>query len=154
MSTKAAETEGLLTFAHKLLEDHLEQLKSISSLEKNFYEQGRLLHAASDQAVKFDSMVRNVSQRRVSRETQFEMLQTYSRFVVLFDRAGGEHIPKTHLMFHCILEAGVRGNPKFYHTYRDEWLNGVIAKIARSCHRTNWSFNVFKKISISKQIRS
>ena len=54
--------------------------------------------------------------------------------------------PKFHLMFHCIQRAVSQGNPRFSSTYRDESLNGVIARIARSCHRRTWQAMVHHKV--------
>ena len=44
-----------------------------------------------------------------------------------------------------------RGNPRLYSTYRDESLNGIIAKIARSAHRRTWSNVIHFKRNIFHQ---
>lgn len=47
--------------------------------------------------------------------------------------------PKCHFMIHLIQRALFKGNPCKYGTYRDESFNGLIAKIARACHRRTWA---------------
>ena len=37
------------------------------------------------------------------------------------------------------------GNPRCYSTFLDEHFNGMVAKIARSCHRSRWEYQVFAK---------
>ena len=42
-------------------------------------------------------------------------------------------------MLHLIQRMGALGNAKHYMTYKDESWNGVLAKIAATCHRaTKW----------------
>jgi hypothetical protein len=42
-------------------------------------------------------------------------------------------------------KSDILGAPKLYATFRDESLNGVVAKVARSCHRNNFSRMVHVK---------
>ena len=91
--------------------------------------------------------------RSVPLETQQKSLIEYKRFNVLFARAGGELHPKNHLMLHCFQEVKHFGNPKWYHCYLDESFNGVIAKIARSCHRLSWATVVFHKVTTASKLQ-
>jgi hypothetical protein len=90
--------------------------------------------------------------RTVPVDTQQKLLIEYKRFNVLFDRAGGILHAKNHLMLHLFQEIRYFGNARFYHTYQDESFNGILAKIARSCHRLNWAEVVFNKLHTISQL--
>ena len=60
-------------------------------------------------------------------------------FLSFFSKAEGPLTSKCHFMFHLIQRSLYKGNPKKYSTYRDESFNGLIARIARSCHRRTWA---------------
>ena len=156
LSLKAAETEGLLEFACDLLEGNMTRItEAARTRNKPFDLEARLLLAAAKEAVNFEKELRSVpAKRRMDGKSLDKLVVSYGRFTVLFGRAGGEHQPKSHLMFECLLHAHKHGNPIHYHTYMDETLNGVIASIARSCHRLTWSDSVFRKINILRNLPS
>ena len=55
-------------------------------------------------------------------------------------------IPKIHLFLHlCEWQAVEQGNPRYYWTYPDEDLAGMIAKVAASCHPTTVDTNALIK---------
>ena len=143
LSAKAAETVGLLDFAVELCRDH-------GHLFPN--NQGELLYASGKAALDFNRIMREAP-RVLSRGQQEAMMTTYLRFTALFDRAGGKLTPKFHLMIHLIQQCGVRGNPRFYPTYRDESINGVIAKLARSSHRSTFADTVHAKFGVLQKLQ-
>ena len=128
MKTKAAETKELLGFVINLFEQYRAQLVQYDAIRFKFL-------FASAQAAAEVSSIMAASGRIMSLDDQQKMLASYTRHVAMYMRAGGNFVPKHHLFFHCIQRIQVLGNPKYYSTYRDESLNGVVVKLARSSHR-------------------
>ena len=154
---KAAEARGLLDFVTHLLDGYKDSFsmgKSEDQKSRNKME-GDFLLAASKAASNFEDILHATKQqRRVSVATQKKLLFEYHRFVVLFHRIEGTaFLPKTHLMYHLIKQTKLHGHPLYYHTYSSESMNGVIAKIARSCHRSHWCFAVFRKLQLSRLVQ-
>jgi hypothetical protein len=83
---------------------------------------------------------------------QQKLFDAYMRHCVLFARGGGNLRPKHHACFHMIWQVRHKGNPRMWATWADESLNGVLAKIARSCHRACWETMVHKKFSMLMEI--
>ena len=96
----------------------------------------QFLLAAGESAIHLEHLFATFP-RTLNRDQQLDLFNTFLRHTVLFERAGGILRPKHHLMLHCLRRSGFLGNPRYYTTYRDESLNGVVARIARSTHR--WS---------------
>ena len=88
------------------------------------------------------------NQHSVARPVQVKMWEAFSRHVHLYLRTGGTCLPKYHLMMHMLHRVAIHGNPSSYSTYRDESLNGVLAKIARSCHRSAFGFGCHWKYQL------
>ena len=143
LNAKGAETHGLVDCAVELLGDNMATLEAMGGLVAL---EARLLHAAGLSAQRFNASMA-ASRRTIAPDAYNIMFGHYHQFVVLFERAGGWLTPKFHLMYHCIQRSRSQGNPRFSSTYRDESLNGVIARIARSCHRSSWQSMVHHKIS-------
>ena len=59
--------------------------------------------------------------------------------------------PKLHLFLHlCEWQAIAQGNPRYYWTYPDEDLAGMMAEVASSCHpRTMATSALFKWLHLS-----
>ena len=124
------------------------------ALEGKFNERSRdiqlqfqYLYHASEAACELDLIMDNEG-HSLSREVQLRMWQAFSKHTHLYVRAGGAFLPKHHLLMHMIHRVAVHGNPSGYSTYRDESLNGVLAKIARSCHRTAFGFGCHWKFQL------
>lgn len=113
--------------------------------------QVQLLQAALFEAVKFNELIKSDT-REVSQQEQTAMKLSFARLFVLFERAGGNITPKFHLMRHSINQAAVYGAPKYFATYVDESFNGVIASIARNCHKLTWAETLFSRLSAIEQI--
>ena len=143
LQAKAAETHGLLNCAVDLLRRHAETVGAIA--EEAALERMLLLEAGLA-AQRFNNMM-SAAGRVLSAAELDSMLLNYNHFAILFDRAGGHITPKFHLMFHGLQRTATHGNLRFYTTYRDESLNGVIARIARSCHRRSWHKMVHYKVN-------
>lgn len=148
LKAKAAETKSLLGFATKLLQDNIGRV-SDPDLEL----QGKLLLASCVEAEQFDSILRYNS-RVMSEELQAHLLKTVSRFTTLYVRAGGVLLPKHHLLIHLVLDTNRNGNGTYYATYKDEEFNGLVAKIAKSCHKSTWHVSIFMKVHILGEIRA
>ena len=141
---KAAEAKGLLDFCVWLLGDLMPLFQAKGG---HWYQQALLLKACGDNAVQFEAIL-DAHGRHIPRAAQEQLWASYMRHLVLYMRAGGAPKPKHHLMLHLIKRIWHRGNPRHYGTYRDESLNGVIAQIGRSCHRTAFGLAVHAKFSI------
>jgi hypothetical protein len=115
------------------------------------YLEAKLLLAAYKEAARFEQVLRQ-SPRDMDETSRKQALFHYSRFVVLFDRCGGNLTPKFHLLIHQVQEYKYFGNARYYHTYSDESFNSIIAKIARASHRLCWAESVFKKLSVAREL--
>eukprot|EP00439_Symbiodinium_sp_Y106_P030035 s4351_g3.t1 len=86
-----------------------------------------ILTACAEAARAMDEVL-ELEFRQFIRNQCENLLQLYLRFLTLYLKAGGVWRPKCHLLVHMIQRALHRGNPRLYSTYRDESLNGIIAK--------------------------
>ena len=157
-SCKAAEARGLLEFTTVLLDRYKHKFRQgKTEFQQNQNElEGKLLQGAAEAAWKFERVMQdNRHQRRMDRNVQEQLMFEYHRFVVLFHRIQGvDYLPKTHAMYHLIMKTGFNGNPLFYHNYANESLNGEIAKIARSCHRSSWGEAVLSKFRLAQLVHN
>jgi hypothetical protein len=113
----------------------------------------QLILEAGREARKFELCLKS-SSRAMTLESRERSLHCYTRFVALYSRCVNTLTPKFHLMFHQIVGTSKMGNPKYYHSYSDESFNGLLAKIAKSCHRACWGEQIFRKLSISRVVHS
>jgi hypothetical protein len=92
----------------------MEQFQSVDNAkpETHVRLQASLLLAASKEALLFNNLLKH-NYRAVPRDTQKLMLLHYQRFFTLFDRAGGNIVPKFHLMHHSICQIEEYGNPRY-----------------------------------------
>ena len=144
LHAKAAESHGLLKFVLWLLEKYSDEFEK---LPEETSRPLAILKAATQAANSMDDILK-IEIRKLSRMQCQHLMQHYLRFLTLYLKAGGVWRPKCHLLLHLIQRAMVQGNPRLYSTYRDESLNGVIAKIARSAHRLTWGNVIHFKCSI------
>ena len=138
MSTKADETKHLLTFVVEIFRTYQVQLTAFSATRFKFL----LASAESEQEV---NRIIKTSGRVLSDTQRQSLMDAYLRHLSMWFRSGGACYPKHHLMLHCIQRTRILGNPRFYHTFRDESLNGVVVKLARSCHRTTFMDSVHER---------
>ena len=136
LHAKAAESHGLALFIRHLLAVHLPSFQQKLPADKA--RKGKYLLEAAKAAEQLDKPF-SEKNRTFSRQQVQMALGAYSRFLAFFEKAGGSGTPKCHFMFHLIQRSLSKGNPSKYSTYRDESFNGLIAKIARSCHRRTWA---------------
>ena len=80
-------------------------------------------------------------------------MQNHLRHAKLYFEAGGSPTPKHHLCLHMFLSMATKGNPKYYHTYRDETLNGLIAKLCAAAHRFAFHTEVHRRFANLQQLR-
>ena len=142
LNAKAAESRGLLRFMNWLLQRHEQELK----FDNNSSRKTTMLLQSSKCVLEMDDIF-NKNRRVLSRPECQQLLNSYARFLLFYRRAGGILKPKSHLLYHMIQRALQKGNPRMYSTYRDEGLNGIFAKIARSAHRRTWSNVIHWKAS-------
>ena len=135
LNAKAAESHGLLRFMERFLNKYSDDF---AKLAPDVARQMSLLQTATQAALSMDSVLGQES-RIMERHTCQALFQTYARFLTLYLRAGGVWRPKCHLLLHMIQRSLCKGNPRLYSTYKDESLNGTVAKIARSARRRTWS---------------
>jgi hypothetical protein len=67
-------------------------------------------------------------------------------FLIAFQHAEGHLVPKFHLFWHLTVGMIVHGNARFYHTYPDERLNGIIASLASKCHPRTFADTVLRRV--------
>lgn len=139
LSAKAAETVGLLEFAVELCQTYRDKFA-------NPVQAGFLL-ASGRAALDVNACMKEAG-RRMDEGMQRRMLASYLRHMVLYNRGGGHVVIKHHYMVHMIQKVAARGNPRYYHTYKDESMNGIIARMARTSHRATFSATVLKKYEL------
>jgi hypothetical protein len=120
LHAKAKETHCLLGFAASLLTRHRDFLRGQSDENRTRCD---MLLQSGQHALKFDDVLKQ-NDRNLNVSVRSALMRSYLSHVYFFQRAGGECRPKHHAMVHCIQRAGRLGNPRHYHTYRDESLNG------------------------------
>jgi len=145
-TAKAAETHGLVAFAHKLLTKHM----------PTFEEKGgeielcaKLLQGCGKELINFNNIIK-ANDRNMSPANQRLLKGHFLKAAILYDRAAGVLRPKWHIMLHACDRISHFGSPRYYWTYKDESINGVVAKIARSCHRRAWAETVHRKYNLLK----
>ena len=141
---KAAEAKGLLEFCVYLLSEYSGAFAAKGGLHGTH---AAYLLASGEAAVQFELILHSHG-RAMPHAAQNELFAAYIKHASLYQRAGGVMMPKHHLMIHLLMRVARHGNPVYYHTYKDESLNGVIARIARSCHRTSFGMSVHMKFSL------
>ena len=141
LNAKAAESNGLLDFAVDLLAKNIEALG----------DDARGLLEACRSALQVHNIMRTTPKEMTRADAEM-LMHAYVRHASLFERAGGRLAPKHHLMAHCVQQTLVHGNPRFHHTYRDESLNGVIAKIARTSARATFASTTHYKFGLLQNL--
>ena len=144
LKVKAAEGQGLLHFVEHLLR---KLLPRFSQGPDSKHRNAKLLWEATKSAIELGKNFKTEG-RILPRQQILAALQAYNRFLTLYEKAGGPLVPKCHFMHHMIQFAQGKGNPRYYSTYRDETFNGVVAKVARACHRRTWFNAVHYKFSM------
>ena len=144
LTAKAAETGGVLLFCVEILRDNMDFFSAQTS---DMHLAAKFLLASGEAALEFERTMASYD-RIMPRDAQVQLYQHYMRHVDLYQRAGGTTRPKHHLMVHLIQRVCLHGNPRAYSTFRDESLNGVIARIAQSCHRTTFMDACHYKFSL------
>ena len=154
MHVKAAEARGLLEFTAVTLEKYEPQFAQgrDEHEQQNNTVHGQLLVGAAKAACSFEQILHDSkSNRNMHPDTIDALMLQYYRFVVLFHRIEDvPYHPKTHLMYHLVQYCRRHGHPLRYHAYSSESMNGVIARIASSCHRTTYAVSIFFKVHLSK----
>jgi len=135
LTAKASESRHLLDFCVKMVERHQAFLDP---------DKARFLLMSGRAAMEVNRIMHD-SPQIMPEADQERLLNVYVRHCVMYLRAGGIFVPKHHLMIHCIQRISYLGNPRFYHCYHDESLNGVVVKIAKSCHRMRFMHTVHEK---------
>ena len=148
-TAKGAETHGLLLFVVVVLERYAQEFSAEPAPAPL---QARLFLAAGHAALDFDKVM-NTGDRNFPPDVRLIFFQRYMKFSCLLDRAVLPVIPKVHLGFHMVHKAGERGHPRLQSTYKFESTNGVLARIARSCHRANWAMQMHSKCAIMQQLQ-
>ena len=100
--------------------------------------------------LEFNAILDNTAQVFTVDENQ-RLFDAYLKHATLFARGGGRLRPKHHVMFHLAWQVKEKGNPRLFSTYLDESLNGVIAKIARSAHKSCWETMVHRRFAVLQQ---
>ena len=140
LSMKAGETQSLLPFVVEMLEENCP--KYVGSSDDSELE-CKLLLRAGQSALVMNSVF--ALPRKLDRKDCQLLMDNYMLFCTCYDRCNGNMVPKHHLMVHLIQQSLVKGNPSFYATWNDESLNGILRKIAVSCHRLTWAKSVHIK---------
>ena len=131
LKAKAAETRGMLPFVVEVLARYLHKFAAKGG---EVHLCAQFLHGAGVAALEYEAIQARNS-RDMPRADSQALLDVYLRFATLCHRAGLAMTPKHHQVPHMIGQSVWHGNPKSYATYRDESMNGVIARIARMAQR-------------------
>jgi hypothetical protein len=142
LRAKASESRHLLEFAVSLLQKFEAVLPAAAC---------KFLLASGLAAVDVNTIIKDAP-RLMSGDDQQRLLNAYLKHCAMYVRAGGHLVPKHHLFIHCIQRIDVLGNPKYYTCYHDESLNGVVIKLARSCHRMTFMQTVHDKFRWSGKL--
>ena len=116
-----------------------------------FYLRACLLHEAGRHLLRFNDLLLECG-FLVPDAHRASLMMSYLGFVQLYDRAGGKFRPKWHLICHAIDESQRMGNPRYLMVYKDETMNGALARIARSAHRRSWQMVMFRKFNLMKAL--
>ena len=142
LKAKASENRHLLDFCVSCLEVHQAVLEPVVC---------KYLLASGRAAVRVNEIIKEAPQVMAVVDQQ-RLLDVYLQHCAMFVRAGGWLVAKHHLFIHCIQRIWYLGNPRFYTCYHDESLNGVVVKIARSCHRLTFMTTVHDKFRWAGQM--
>ena len=138
MHLKANESLHFINFAVAIMEEYAVELMAHN---RDMY---RILFACAKSAQDVNRIIRE-SPRVMTLEQQQSLMNAYLRHMRLWIRCDGHIVPKHHYMIHLIIGIGKHGNPRFYWTYRDESLNGIVTKLAKSCHRMTFMSSTHDK---------
>ena len=141
LTAKAAETKGLLEFVVLQLQERRAVLETLKPKNRLV---GELLLEAGISALKFEHLLKQLP-LDINESGRQELSSSFNHFIQCYWKAGGEVKPKVHMMRHLIRRSSGLGNPRSYSQFRNESVNGVLARIARSCHRRSWNIMVHKK---------
>ena len=144
LSMKAGETQSMLPFVVGLLEENLPKYVDAGSPDAEL--ECKLLLQAGRAALAMNSIF--ALPRKLNNNDCQMLMDNYMLFCTCYERCNGTMVPKHHLMVHLIQQSLVKGNPSFYATWNDESLNGLLRKIAVSCHRLTWTESVHVKCNI------
>lgn len=132
LSTKAAETKGLVPFVLSLLKKY----RTALTVE----ESGALIGAGDALQEVFEIMARS------PRELPPRMVQRFydatKKHLVLSAQAGMVLKPKHHMLLHMASRAQMYGNPDHYSTFEDESINKLLKKVGEAAHRSVWETRV------------
>lgn len=129
-NAKGSETKNMLPWLIEVFDKYADEFNALANDDLK----ARLDFAKESciAASEFEDILRSHDRYMSASDIQ-DLLSKYMRFESLYARAGGNYVQKHHLMIHCIRDASVFGNPKYYTTYRSESFNGILANIARNC---------------------
>jgi hypothetical protein len=132
---KAAEVRGLLPFFVHLVREFQFDICGTN---------GPVLLEAMESLEEFVSTFMQAS-RSLRPSVQARLLELYLKYVSCLSRVGCPLIPKHHLVMHMVQRSATLGNFRFYWCYWDEGINGFIAHIAKSAHRTTFALTCYYK---------
>ena len=133
-----AEIRSLLGFVVAMLENFAPRLPM---------PQGEYLLRAGRALSHFFAICRSHG-RRMSRaivQSLFDAAISHNKF---YKKAGGLEKPKHHAFIHLAIQSLWLGNPRFRTTYRNESLNGTVALVSRSVHRSTFIRSVLQKFGL------
>jgi hypothetical protein len=108
----------------------------------------KFLLVSGNAAMHFSDILNKHRCRKLETGVCQSLLDAYLRFLSFLERAGCTGTPKCHMNIHMCQRAVFQGNPKSYSTFENEDLNGIVAKVAASCHRASWQVMVHFKLNI------
>jgi hypothetical protein len=110
------------------------------------------LEMASGAALELEAILHAKGRRKMARHDVLRAFSAYHKFLVMYTRAGGHLFYKCHQMFHMIHKLDKVGHPAFYHTFLDESINGLLAKLSRNLYRNTWQERVHWRISVFQEL--
>ena len=134
LATKAADIGTLLVFCRVLFR----------RLEHRVGAKGGALVGLGEALVRMRDRMRT-QPRILPLETCQELVDCAKRASVLREEAEVAWRPKWHMLLHLASRAFHSGNPNWHQTFLGEHHNGLLAKLAATCHRLTWHARVLSQ---------
>ena len=92
-----------------------------------------------------------IASRGMTVEQQQVLLDAVIEHNTHYLAAGGHLVPKHHYWMHLAWDIVKTGNPRLFHCYQDESMNGRISQISASCHKLTFVRSVFRKVALQNR---
>ena len=141
MLREAAETGVLLHFAAELAWKH----RAVAT-------HGQSLAKAGPPLVRYLELMKETPQQ-VDERTRDIFLECFKTHCIHLEDAAVPFLPKHHMMCHMTLDMCAKGNTRYYSTFLDETLHGMMATVASKAHKLRWEERVYMRLDLQARLR-